>query len=37
MKFNSPLGCAFVLQSVLTTATGLGGIETVNTALMSPC
>ena len=37
MKFNSPLMCAFVLQIVLMTATGLGGIETVNTASMSPC
>ena len=28
MKFSSPLMCAFVLQIVLMTATGLGGIET---------
>ena len=37
MKFSSPLMCAFVLQIVLMTATGSGGIETVNTASMSPC
>lgn len=26
-----------IISSVLTTATGLGEIETVNTALMNPC